>query len=297
MPNRILREGINTSPRMARLSGWASEVLYRRLMSVVDDFGRYYADSGLVRAACYPRQLNKVSDSDIGKWITDCVNAGLVRVYPAEDGESYLEMLDFRQQTRAKASKFPAPPDRLQSTGAAPAQQMHSKYTADAPVFGDGDGDGDDTPRAARDVPGGGPVEQEEKQAGTPAGRLCAALKAAGIARTNPGHPLLSVLLAAGATEAEFLGAVPQALGKRDPYAYLLQVVKGQREAAAAAATQVHAGPLPGKPVTVASDDADKTRAYLDGLSMTKEQREAAKSQAQQLRRKAKPEVVGDACG
>src|SRR5690606_33624040 len=62
MPNRILREGILTSPRIAKL-GWPEEVFYRRLMSVVDDFGRYYADPGLLRAACYPRQLNKVSDS------------------------------------------------------------------------------------------------------------------------------------------------------------------------------------------------------------------------------------------
>ncbi|MFN7609878.1 MAG: hypothetical protein ACK5QX_02915, partial [bacterium] len=90
MPNRILREGILTSPRMARL-GWAEEVMYRRLMSVVDDFGRYWADHGLLRAACYPRQLNKVSDSDVGKWLTVLVEAALVRVYPAQDGQRYLE--------------------------------------------------------------------------------------------------------------------------------------------------------------------------------------------------------------
>jgi hypothetical protein len=108
MPNRILREGILTSPRMAKL-GWAEEVFYRRLMSVVDDFGRYYADAGLLRAHCYPRQLSKVTDADIGKWLTSCVNAGLVSVYPAQDGERYLHLLDFGQQVRAKKSKFPDP--------------------------------------------------------------------------------------------------------------------------------------------------------------------------------------------
>ncbi len=108
MPNRILRQGILTSPRIARL-GWAEEVFYRRLHSVVDDFGRYYADEGLLRAACYPRQLNKVSDPDIGKWLRACVDAALVRVYPAEDGERYLEVLDFGQQVRAKKSAFPNP--------------------------------------------------------------------------------------------------------------------------------------------------------------------------------------------
>lgn len=295
MPNRILREGILTSERVNALS-WEAEVFYRRLMSVVDDYGRYTAHPSLLRAALYPLKLETVRDANLERLLACVVQARLVRVYEV-DGKRYLEMLDFRQQVRAKDSKFPAPAERAADAGSSAAQQVRSTCTADAPVFGDGGGDEDDTPRAARGAPGGGPVDQGEVQAGTPAGRLCAALKAVGIARTNPGHPMLGVLLAAGATEAEFLGAVPQALGKRDPFAYLLQVVKGQREAAAAAATQVHAGPLPAKQVTVASADAEKTKAYLDGLTMTKEQREAAKAQAQQLRRKAKPEVVGGACG
>jgi hypothetical protein len=130
MPNRIIREGILTSPRMARL-GWADEVFYRRLMSVVDDFGRYYADEGLLRAHLYPRQLSKVSDSDIGKWLRACVDAALVRVYPAKDGERYLELLDFRQQVRAKESKFPP----MSSECLADAAQVRSASEADAPVF------------------------------------------------------------------------------------------------------------------------------------------------------------------
>lgn len=126
MPNRILREGILTSPRIARL-GWAEEVFYRRLHSVVDDFGRYFADTGLLRAACYPRQLNKVSDSDVGKWLHACVAAALVRVYQV-DGEEYLHVLDFNQQVRAKKSKFPDVP----STRAADATQKLGDSEADA---------------------------------------------------------------------------------------------------------------------------------------------------------------------
>jgi hypothetical protein len=140
MPNRIIREGILTSPRMAKL-GWAEEVFYRRLMSVVDDFGRYYADAGLLHAACYPRQLNKVSDSDIGKWLTACVNAALVRVYPAQDGERYLQLLDFGQQVRAKKSRFPDP----LSTCVADAEHPQ----ANAPVFVSVSVDVSDPPRAA----------------------------------------------------------------------------------------------------------------------------------------------------
>lgn len=129
MPNRIIREGILTSARMAKL-GWPEEVFYRRLHSVVDDFGRYYADLGLLRAGCYPRQLTKVSDSDIGKWLRACADAALVRVYPAKDGESYLEVLDFGQQVRAKKSKFPDP----LSTCVADAAQTQANAHLDVSV-------------------------------------------------------------------------------------------------------------------------------------------------------------------
>lgn len=158
MPNRIVREGILTSPKVALLE-WPAEVFYRRLMSVVDDFGVYHADHTLLRAACYPRQLNKASDEDIAKWLTACVTAGLVTVYPAMDGMSYLHLLNFRQQTRAKASKYPLP----EPTHDAEAQPMRSACAADdtqaptnraagARLYGDGDGDGDGArgKRAAR---------------------------------------------------------------------------------------------------------------------------------------------------
>lgn len=139
MPNRILREGILSSERVALLS-WQEEVFYRRLMSVVDDYGRYHANPKLLRAALYPLLIDKVSDADIGKWLTNCVTAALVSVYPAPDGKRYLQLLDFRQQARADKSKYPAPDGEC----AADAQQMHSKCAADAPVFVGGDGDVDE---------------------------------------------------------------------------------------------------------------------------------------------------------
>lgn len=138
MPNRILREGILTSEGVNAL-GWPEEVFYRRLMSVVDDFGRFYATPKIIRAACYPLHIDKVSDSDIGKWLTACVTAALVRVYPAEDGKRYLELLNFRQQVRAKDSKFPAFDAQLVDTCAADATQASSKRAASAPVFVFGD--------------------------------------------------------------------------------------------------------------------------------------------------------------
>jgi hypothetical protein len=133
MPNRIIREGILTSERFENLT-WAEEVFYRRIMSVVDDYGRYYAKPALLRAACYPLLLQKVSDSDIEKWLTACVNSALVRVYPAKDGKRYLEVNDFRQQVRSNASKFPAYDEQMHSTCVADATHMKSFAHLDGDV-------------------------------------------------------------------------------------------------------------------------------------------------------------------
>lgn len=136
MPNRILREGILTSERVAML-GWAEEVFYRRLMSVVDDFGRFTANPKLIRAACYPLLVDKVSDADVGKWLAKCAEAALVSVYPAPDGKRYLQLHDFKQQTRAEKSKYPEMPSRC----IADATQPPSNGTASAHVYVFGDGD------------------------------------------------------------------------------------------------------------------------------------------------------------
>lgn len=148
MPSRILREGILTSERVAEL-GWPAEVFYRRLMSVVDDYGRYYATPMLLRAACYPLHLDKVSDADIGKWLQATEKAGLVSVYPASDGKRYLQMADFKQQVRAKDSRFPAPDGQMRSTCVADATQMQASVYLDVDVCEDED---DKRPRAAREV-------------------------------------------------------------------------------------------------------------------------------------------------
>lgn len=123
MPVRILREGILTSERVDLLS-IPAEVFYRRLMSVVDDFGRYFARPELLIAALYPLRIKTVKGSDISSWLEETAKARLTLVYNV-DGKPYLELLDFRQQVRAKQSKFPQPP--------ADATQVLSSRLASAP--------------------------------------------------------------------------------------------------------------------------------------------------------------------
>lgn len=130
MPSRILREGILTSDRINTLSA-AAEVFYRRLMSVVDDFGRFDGRASILRVSCYPLRVDAVREADLSRWIAECVKAGLLVLY-AVDGKPYLEMQDFRQQTRAK-SKFPPPSDgQVLDVCDADAAQPPSTRLADA---------------------------------------------------------------------------------------------------------------------------------------------------------------------
>ena len=106
MPNRILRDAILTSERVAALD-WPAEVFYRRLHSIVDDYGRHEAGQQLLRAKCYPLQTDSVRVADIARWMAACQKSGLILVYGA-NGKQYLEVSDFGQQIRS-ASKCPAP--------------------------------------------------------------------------------------------------------------------------------------------------------------------------------------------
>ncbi len=106
MPNRIIREAILSSEKMALLA-WPEEVFYRRLQSIVDDFGRYEANPQLLRARCYPLQTDAVRVTDISRWMAACQMAGLILNY-AVQGKQYLEVLNFGQQQRS-TSKYPGP--------------------------------------------------------------------------------------------------------------------------------------------------------------------------------------------
>lgn len=107
MPDRIVRAGILTSDAVNKLSAGA-EVFYRRLMNVADDHGRYDGRTEILRAVLFPLRLERVSSSDIGKWILETGEAGLVRQYHVEQ-KPYLEIVKFGQKIRSK-SKWPDPP-------------------------------------------------------------------------------------------------------------------------------------------------------------------------------------------
>lgn len=106
MPNRIVRDGILQSKKIASVSPLA-QLFYRCLMSVVDDFGRYYADPSLLCSACYPYRPSWAAEPSVMGWIQECVTAELVTIYEVNSTE-YIEIQNFGQRVRpGSVSKFP----------------------------------------------------------------------------------------------------------------------------------------------------------------------------------------------
>ncbi len=94
-----------------------AENLYRRLLSIVDDYGRFHGAPLTVRAACWPTCPEKVTDQQVSEWLNECsgdVNP-LVRFYLVNEVR-YLEITRFGQKVRT-LSKFPAPSDGSQPEG------------------------------------------------------------------------------------------------------------------------------------------------------------------------------------
>lgn len=259
MPNRIVREGILTSEAVSSLS-WAEEVFYRRLMSVADDHGRFHASPKLIRAACYPLLIDKVSDADIGKWLTSCVTAALVSVYPAPDGKRYLQIIKFGQQVRS-ASKYPGPtaPDGACYQLLADA---HLGVSVSEGVSVSSEANASD----------GKPSVDKSKRPKTPEDRAKSDLWKAAVA-----------VLAQGGCSNE---AMARSFMGKLVTDYGLEVVKIAVDAAVTAqpadareylkaTCQRHKGERK-DPVTVPSDAPEKTLAMLEAQRLTPEQRAAS---------------------
>jgi hypothetical protein len=107
MPARLLRDGILDSAAVNSLS-FQGEVFYRRLMSVVDDFGRFDGRTAVLRGRLYSLRLDTVREADITRWIAECEKAGLIALYAVE-GKPYL-LFHRLGPPRAKESKYPPPP-------------------------------------------------------------------------------------------------------------------------------------------------------------------------------------------
>lgn len=108
MPNRWVREDAIESEPVNSVS-WQAEVFWRRLLNRVDDFGRFSANLKLLRTQIFPLQIDKVSEVDVARLLSECETSGLLFAYKGLDGKPYLVLNKF-EKGRAKNSKHPDPP-------------------------------------------------------------------------------------------------------------------------------------------------------------------------------------------
>ena len=85
MPIRMLREGILESRSVSSLSD-DGQILFYRLISIVDDYGRYEADPDILRVKCFPLMLARWSPSRVSHALADVSQAR------ADDGHTLIEL-------------------------------------------------------------------------------------------------------------------------------------------------------------------------------------------------------------
>jgi len=107
MPSRYLRPEIRTSRRWNACS-WCAQSLYIRLITLVDDFGRYEADPVILCSEAFPT-FRHFRPGKVTKLLAELHANDLIRLYQ-HDGKTYLQITRWKERIRSTQSKFPAPP-------------------------------------------------------------------------------------------------------------------------------------------------------------------------------------------
>lgn len=80
MPNRIIKESINESEGLSECSLFAQD-LFKRLITYADDYGRFNADTMIMRARLYPREFCEITEEDINNGLTELAGVGKIQFY------------------------------------------------------------------------------------------------------------------------------------------------------------------------------------------------------------------------
>ena len=108
MPDRLINESIRTSDQINDLS-WFEECFFFRLITAVDDFGRYDARPQVLKAALFPLK-DDLTTKTVSAALETLATMGLVGLYEV-DGKPYLYLPTWaqHQRIRNKRSKYPEP--------------------------------------------------------------------------------------------------------------------------------------------------------------------------------------------
>ena len=117
MPNRIIKESINESKGLSEVSYFAND-LHKRLITYADDYGRFNADTAIMLARLYPRDIGYITEEDINNALIELVGVGKIVFYTAEIFHSrapsrgvfgYFPRWQEHQRVRDSKNKCPEP--------------------------------------------------------------------------------------------------------------------------------------------------------------------------------------------
>lgn len=107
MPQRFLKPGITNSDAWNACS-FPAQSLYIRLLTLVDDFGRYDGRLPILHCHCFALRSD-VTPQETAGMRDELHNAGLITVYEV-DGKDYIQFAKWTERTRSDKSKYPDPP-------------------------------------------------------------------------------------------------------------------------------------------------------------------------------------------
>jgi hypothetical protein len=113
MPDRVLKASILGSERIASVSEGA-QLLYYKLISLVDDYGLYDARVRVVARQAF--LLMDIPEAVIASRLVELDRCGALRLYIV-DGKPYLQLQRFNGRIRQQKPRYPLPPET-------PAAQM-----------------------------------------------------------------------------------------------------------------------------------------------------------------------------
>ena len=141
MPVRLLKPGLRTSEKFNRCSLLAQST-YVRLLTMVDDYGRYLANPRLLRSELFPLGDNRGEDIPLPQIETALIElkqTGLIIVYESES-KSHLQLTTWNEKPRSE-SKFPAPEKKQLQTIANNCLQMITSPPSPSPSPSDSPSD------------------------------------------------------------------------------------------------------------------------------------------------------------
>lgn len=112
----LVRGGIVDSVRVCALKP-ATQLFFRNILHVCDGAARFDADADRLRTVLYGRVLSRVSRGDVARWMVECHQAGLIKLY-TRDGRGYGRVVNYGQRDTKRKVLYPGEErDGLFATG------------------------------------------------------------------------------------------------------------------------------------------------------------------------------------